>query len=68
MVSDISKQQLVLDMVQSLAPLILVHAVALADPYCLPDDSASLRERSHNKTLLNRSTDLNNYDFLIRML
>jgi len=28
----------------------------------------SLRERSHNKTLLNKSTHLNNDDFLIRML
>ena len=37
----------------------------------LPDRHSipySLRERSHNKTLLNKSTHLNNDDFLIRML
>ena len=37
----------------------------------LPDRHSipySLRERSHNKTLLNKSTHLNNGDFLIRML
>jgi len=37
----------------------------------LPDGHSilhSLRERSHNKTLLNETTHLNNDDFLIRML
>jgi len=37
----------------------------LSDRHSIP---YSLRERSHSKTLLNKSTHLNNDDFPIRML
>jgi len=44
-----------------------VHVLRPLLPDC-PAIPYSLRERSHNKTLLNKTTHLNDDDFLIRML
>ena len=44
-----------------------VHVLRPLLPYC-PAIPYSLRERSHNKTLLNKTIHLNDDDFLIRML
>ena len=45
--SDVSNQQLVLLtwLAQMVSPLISIHVLALVDPYCVPDESASHRVR-----------------------